>query len=94
MASAEHHQDSDCTVDPKTDCCTECGVYHASPCPWCDGRGFHNPGCELLKDDDETLLEKHAADCRQCAKALFDGGLHGYPLCAEGQEIRKREDAA
>ncbi len=40
-----HSKDSDCTVDPKTECCTRCGVHHGEACPACAGRGFHNPGC-------------------------------------------------
>lgn len=42
---SDHGKDSDCTIDPETDCCTECGVWHADPCPDCGGRGFHNDGC-------------------------------------------------
>ena len=40
-----HEKDQDCTVDPKTWCCTVCGVYHGDPCWVCGGRGFHKPGC-------------------------------------------------
>ena len=40
-----HGTDADCTLDPATDCCTECGVYHADPCDECGGRGFHACPC-------------------------------------------------
>lgn len=41
----EHTKDADCTVDPKTDLCAECGVYHGDPCIDCGGRGFHKQEC-------------------------------------------------
>lgn len=41
----DHTADSHCTVDPASDCCTGCGVYHGDPCPSCEGRGFHREGC-------------------------------------------------
>lgn len=44
-----HFQDNQCTVDPETDLCKGCGVYHGYPCPWCSGRAFHRPNCELLE---------------------------------------------
>lgn len=40
-----HLQDSDCTVDPNTGCCQDCGVDHSEQCPECQGRGFHRMGC-------------------------------------------------
>lgn len=40
-----HLQDSDCSVDPKTGCCKDCGVDHSEQCPECQGRGFHRMGC-------------------------------------------------
>jgi hypothetical protein len=46
--TTEHTKDADCTVDPTTDSCRECGVYHGDPCPACDGRGFHVDGCDVL----------------------------------------------
>lgn len=42
---AEHSRDEDCDVDPESDCCRLCGVYHGDPCPECRGRGFHVDGC-------------------------------------------------
>jgi hypothetical protein len=41
-----HFTDADCTVDPDTGCCEECGVEHADPCI-CGGRGYHVKGCQL-----------------------------------------------
>lgn len=41
----DHTKDSDCTVDPETQCCIYCGVWHGEECPECKGRGFHNEGC-------------------------------------------------
>lgn len=42
-----HTKDADCAgfIDPATDTCTDCGVYHGEPCA-CGGRGFHTAGCE------------------------------------------------
>jgi hypothetical protein len=38
-------------VDPETQCCTGCGVYHGDPCPSCGGCGFHNEGCPIDSDN-------------------------------------------
>jgi hypothetical protein len=46
-ATHEHTADADCTVDPETLTCRECGVDHSSECPACRGRGFHRPSCRL-----------------------------------------------
>lgn len=32
-------------------------------------------------------IEQHAEGCKQCARAIFDGGLNNYPLCEEGRKI-------
>ena len=40
-----HTRDSDCALDPRTDTCRDCGVYHGDPCPECGGRGFHALDC-------------------------------------------------
>lgn len=45
----EHTKDSDCTVDPETLLCFECGVMHDEEgCYDCGGRGFHKPTCPIL----------------------------------------------
>lgn len=43
-----HDRDSDCDVDPKTLCCTICGVDHSGTCPECGGHGFHKPDCKEM----------------------------------------------
>ncbi len=50
-----HEKDSDCTLDPKTDVCLECGVWHVDPCAACGGRGFHKPDCELESELESEL---------------------------------------
>ena len=48
-ACRAHSQDSDCSIDPGTECCRTCGVDHSGPpCPHCDGVAFHAPDCEVL----------------------------------------------
>jgi hypothetical protein len=49
--SLPHRQDSDCTVDPETGCCIECGVGHGDPCLSCSGRGYHTDDCAELYHD-------------------------------------------
>lgn len=46
----EHTKDSDCTVDPETLLCIECGVMHdpGSLCQDCGGCGFHKETCPQL----------------------------------------------
>lgn len=48
-AGANHDKDSDCTVDPKTDCCIVCGVGHMGGCGVCGGVAFHKSGCSEMK---------------------------------------------
>lgn len=45
---SDHNEDDQCIVDPKTECCIVCHVYHGEPCDLCDGRGFHAPSCPTL----------------------------------------------
>lgn len=51
----EHTKDSDCTVDPETGLCIECGVCHTlGDCPECGGKGYHVDGCSEM---DESVFE-------------------------------------
>ena len=43
-----HTKDSDCTVDPETMLCSECGVDHSDSCPDCGGWGFHKDACHAM----------------------------------------------
>lgn len=45
---ADHNRDEDCTVNPDTDECYECGVYHGDPCASCGGQGYHRSACEFM----------------------------------------------
>jgi len=46
-----HTKDEDCDVDPETNNCRVCGVYHGDPCAVCGGRGFHRPWCMHFLDE-------------------------------------------
>lgn len=46
--SPAHQRDEDCDVDPETDLCRGCSVYHGEQCGACSGRGFHRVGCPEL----------------------------------------------
>lgn len=46
-----HERDEDCDLDPLTDMCRGCGVFHGDPCPRCGGRGFHQGGCSGPLED-------------------------------------------
>lgn len=63
MPTPTHSRDSDCTVDPATDCCVECHVLHGDPCPDCEGRGFHADGCALLLYETGDRNDRHAEGC-------------------------------
>lgn len=45
-----HTKASQCTVDPETNLCSECGVDHSEPCPTCGARAFHAEGCGQIID--------------------------------------------
>lgn len=46
---ADHDKDADCDVDPATDSCRGCGVYHGGPpCPECGQRALHATGCSEI----------------------------------------------
>ncbi len=55
-----HERDTDCTLDPETNVCRECGVFHGDPCPRCSGRGFHEPGCPEFGTTDEVFTRRGA----------------------------------
>ncbi len=59
-ATSEHEQDADCAVDPETNLGVICVVEHADPCPDCGGRGFHKPGCSVLREMARTLAHAEA----------------------------------
>lgn len=67
--AARHTTDTDCTVDSRTDTCTACGVHHGDPCPDCQGRAFHNPGCPLQTKIDtlNAIYREGKADGRSRA---------------------------
>lgn len=48
--AANHTRDTDCTVDPRTRVCTDCGAEHADPCDFCEGRAYHLPDCPVMTD--------------------------------------------
>jgi hypothetical protein len=68
-----HAQDSDCTLDQTTGCCTGCGVQHGDPCTDCGGRGFHKEDCphffESIGQDLHPDTDEHRAGCLSCMKA-------------------------
>lgn len=45
----QDEKDSDCTVDPESGLCVECGVDHSGGCFECGGRGFHKSGCSEIE---------------------------------------------
>lgn len=47
MTNTQHKEDRDCTtIDPETNCCTECGVESTDECPICYQRSFHKQSCD------------------------------------------------
>jgi hypothetical protein len=50
----DHYSDEDCDVDPATDSCRKCGVWHGAPCPACGGSGYHRGACALMDGIDAT----------------------------------------
>jgi hypothetical protein len=47
---SKHTADGHCDVDPATQCCRGCGVYHGDECPACKGHGFHKADCSAERD--------------------------------------------
>ena len=37
-------------LDPKTDTCPQCGVWHGDPCESCGRRGYHLHTCPVLEE--------------------------------------------
>jgi hypothetical protein len=86
--SHNHNKDADCSVDPATDMCTVCGVYHGEACDECGGRGFHGDACSLNEanwvDAQETrensvdldqfkVKDQPAIDANELSQAITDG---------------------
>lgn len=53
-----HTIEFQCTVDPETDCCTECGVHHGTPCEECGGKAFHTPTCSEMNEPSEGRVRE------------------------------------
>lgn len=79
---ARHSQDSDCTLDPMTNCCRECCVFHGEPCEECRGRGFHRPGC--LPSEDPDAYHNHAA--HRVVTFAMHGNRVPLPLAQEARD--------
>jgi hypothetical protein len=47
--SVDHDKDDDCFLDPETNSCVLCDVYHGDPCARCGQRAFHNAGCPEIE---------------------------------------------
>lgn len=103
--SEVHERDEDCTVDPKTDCCTACGVYHGDPCPECKGRGFHKAGCPINEEglSDDRPQEYAEADPLCCAYKTCGHGCEeedpcsacaGRGDCGRGDQVRPGAEVA
>lgn len=83
----EHSKDSDCTVDPRTSACTECGAGHADPCLFCSQRAYHSDWCETMHYKAPTLeseLEGRLRDLldkfddHSDATTYTDDGIDGH----------------
>ena len=71
MSEATHTKDSDCTVDPATFCCVECGVGHGSPCQGCGGTGFHAEGCHDCDENGPLHMTGQYCECEECEEDAF-----------------------
>lgn len=88
-----HTTDTDCTIDPATDCCAVCGVLHGDPCRDCAGCGYHRPDCPTVLSDaiataDATLRDAErayaAAPSREAWEAI-GAAQAGYSAAAQVQ---------
>ena len=82
-----HATDTDCTIDPATDCCTICGVDHSGECPDCHGRGFHRPGCPELST--ATFTDAYRCRC-DCGTLIPDAAIDAeVDAAAEDDELSR-----
>ena len=51
LSAEQHDSDDQCTLDPETGMCTECGaLYDAEGCPECGQHFYHKPDCPRIDD--------------------------------------------
>jgi len=81
--AAVHTTDQDCTVDPRTNCCRECGVEHGDPCDVCHGRGFHRmvacPESDGAMAVDVAILVRALQEIHATRADLSNPVGQGYP---------------
>ena len=54
-------------------------------------KGIRDNHSQPVRDDSALVrLEKHAASCKKCADALFDG-LGEHPFCSVGKQLQMEE---
>lgn len=74
-----HEKDTDCVVDPETNCCIECGVEHGARCFSCLQRAFHTPGCRFS----DACPYTDADECAMARERSVAGTDAPIPSCPE-----------
>lgn len=83
-----HTRDEHCDVDPYTEECRTCGVWHGGPaCPDCGGVAFHLDDCPVMRPEvglafagaEQLSLAIPCGDCG--AESAWDGAIDGCGTC-------------
>lgn len=70
-----HTHDDQCTIDPATGLCFDCGVLHGDPCPSCEQKAFHLDSCPIYLDS----IEMSHPDRQPIRVSDHEDNIGGYP---------------
>ena|ERR1019366_9847253 len=73
-STSYHRTDAECFVDPDTNICIGCSVWHDTPCSYCGARAFHLPSrpATLTVCEEEEMQKKTPQELEDASEFLHN----------------------